>query len=635
MVSITGRPTAPYTKTPGTEPIPGYVLIEPLGRGGFGEVWKCQTPDGLHKTVKFVTGSRGENADKALLQQEYEALQQVKAIQHPYLLGLERVELVGHELVMVMTLADRHLGDRFEECRQAGLPGIPRRELLGYLKEAAEALDAIGTQHGLQHLAVKPTNLFLTAGHVQVGDYGLVSKLDGGASNEKNRGLSPKYSAPEVLHGRANPRSDQYSLALVYQELLTGTFPFTASTPQQVILQHTSAAPDLNGLSTRDAAAVAAALAKKPEGRFVSCVGFITALTSFGPRRLSLVTPQSKNSQTSGDTSRIISSPAPRQQEPQAANSPKRDPNGEDETAQHNSLSEISSPTVSRNPTPQNYPQPTRACGVRVPKVLSVLPVSWLRGREAPEPELQPTAMVRAILAAAKAAAKPGEPEGIMQHSDGTWSCRFLSTIDPRVAKVKLCVLWEQGKFTLDAREESRVIIRQLAPPPSSTRLFQFGKKPAPSGVEVVVELPEPGGAIGEVFAHGEVFGSPPPDFADSADQTILSLLEGVQRELNNFQERRKHPRIPASFPVVVYPIHHDGRVEAPLNGRCQDVSAGGLALRLNAAPTTRYACVAFEGVRGTTGLALLFQIIRTTRETDGVLVTGRYRLEFWRDEQE
>src|SRR5581483_11895625 len=47
----------PYTKTPGTEPLPGYTLLEPLGRGGFGEVWKCEAPGGLLKAVKFVGGA--------------------------------------------------------------------------------------------------------------------------------------------------------------------------------------------------------------------------------------------------------------------------------------------------------------------------------------------------------------------------------------------------------------------------------------------------------------------------------------------------------------------------------------------------------------------------------------------------
>src|SRR3954454_13356829 len=137
------------TREPGAEPIPGYRLLQPLGKGGFGEVWKCEAPGGLLKAVKFVTGEESLGNDGgAQLRQEFAAFQQVKSIRHPFLLSLERVELVGNELVMVMELADRQLGDRFNECRRQGLAGIPREELLGYLREAAEALDVIGTRHG-------------------------------------------------------------------------------------------------------------------------------------------------------------------------------------------------------------------------------------------------------------------------------------------------------------------------------------------------------------------------------------------------------------------------------------------------------------------------------------------------------
>jgi hypothetical protein len=237
--------------------------------------------------------------------------------------------------------------------------------------------------------------------------------------------------------------------------------------------------------------------------------------------------------------------------------------------------------------------------------------------------------MVRAVLAAATATGPvPSNPVGVVENPDGTWTCRFLTTIDPRVAKVKLDLLWEQGGVAMDSRAENRVVFRQTVPTLIPTSLEGTFEKNTLSGFEVVVHLPEPGTPVGEVLAHGRLIGFPPPEFTQRAGKSIVALLEGTRRELNNFQERRKHPRIPADFPIVLYPIRSDGRVETPINGCCLNVSAGGLALRMTAQPQFRYVYVVFQGVLGVTGLALLLQIIRINRENDGTVVTGRYRLD-------
>src|SRR6516164_7869683 len=120
------------------EPIPGYRLIERLGGGGFGEVWKAEAPGGLHKAIKFVYGDlQAADEDGARAEQELKALSRVKTVHHPYILSLERYDIIEGQLMIVMELADRTLWDRYRECRDSDMPGLPREELLRYMAETA------------------------------------------------------------------------------------------------------------------------------------------------------------------------------------------------------------------------------------------------------------------------------------------------------------------------------------------------------------------------------------------------------------------------------------------------------------------------------------------------------------------
>jgi serine/threonine protein kinase len=269
----------PTPKQLAAEPIPGYRLLTPLGKGGFGEVWKCEAPGGLFKAIKFVYGNLSD-LDGSAADEERQALERVKAIRHPFLLSLDRVEVLDGELVIVMELADKNLHDLLCEYQDAGLPGIPREELLGYLREAAEVLDLMHTQYHLQHLDVKPQNLFLVSRHVKVADFGLVHSLAGGGKTASipPGAVTPLYAAPETFAGQISPHSDQYSLAIVYQELLTGALPFPGKNTRQLLLQHTQCEPDLAALPTADRPLVARALAKDPRQRFGSCADLIRAL---------------------------------------------------------------------------------------------------------------------------------------------------------------------------------------------------------------------------------------------------------------------------------------------------------------------------------------------------------------------
>ncbi len=271
------------TTQPRIEPLPGYVAIERIGAGGYGEVWKATAPGGVEKAVKTLHGYHNEE----LAARELKALERIKDVRHPFLLSLDRFEIHAGRLVVVMELADMSLDQCFQQHQAEGRDGIPRDELISYLSDAAEALDYMQQHHDLQHLDIKPENLLLLGRHIKVADFGLVKEVAGRTLNSMVGGMTPTYAAPEIFDNRPCPRTDQYSLAIVYQEMLTGVLPFPGRTAAQLVAQHTQGKPRVAALPKLDQPIVLQALAKDPSVRYPSCSAFIDALAGErqGPKR--------------------------------------------------------------------------------------------------------------------------------------------------------------------------------------------------------------------------------------------------------------------------------------------------------------------------------------------------------------
>lgn len=307
----------PIEKTPNAEPIKGYRLIEPLGSGGFGEVWKCEAPGGICKAIKFVQGSSDEVDDRCKkADEELRAVQHIKSIRHPFLLSIDRVEVVDGELLIVTELADQNLHELLQKYRSLGKPGVPRDELLTYLREAAEVLDLMNLKFDLQHLDIKPRNLFLVSNHVKVADFGLVNSLAGAGGKSHVGAITPLYASPELFQSKLSRHCDQYSLAIVYQELLTGSLPFAGRNSRQLLMQHTQAEPNLSSLSATDRPIIGRALAKNPDHRYASCMALVRALAgevtptpSSDPDIAPVVRPM--ETQVATDTERVRQAKAP------------------------------------------------------------------------------------------------------------------------------------------------------------------------------------------------------------------------------------------------------------------------------------------------------------------------------------
>lgn len=258
----------------------GYKLIRKIGSGGYGDVWEAEAPGGLRKALKIVFGYHDEKRAQA----ELKSLDRIKEARHPFLLSLERFEIFNSQLVIVCELAEKSMSDLANEYYERGDQGIPRDELIGYMRDAAGALDYLNSAFGLQHLDIKPENLLMVSGHAKVADFGLVKDLRD-ASQSLMSGMTPAYAAPELFDGRPGVYSDQYSLATVYQEMLTMVRPFSGSTPAQLAAQHMHGKPDLRPLPISDQPVVAKALSKVPEDRYQTCSQFVEQLSNRKTRK--------------------------------------------------------------------------------------------------------------------------------------------------------------------------------------------------------------------------------------------------------------------------------------------------------------------------------------------------------------
>src|SRR5262245_3883250 len=130
----------PDQRPPGDQVLPmsaEYRLLEQIGKGSYGEVWRAEAPGGFDVALKIMYRPAGHEDVK----RELQALVAIKRLRHPFLLATTAYWQMPDRLIIAMELADDNLYNRLWQCKDAGLPGIPVEELLGYFHDASIALD--------------------------------------------------------------------------------------------------------------------------------------------------------------------------------------------------------------------------------------------------------------------------------------------------------------------------------------------------------------------------------------------------------------------------------------------------------------------------------------------------------------
>jgi protein kinase-like protein/WD40 domain-containing protein len=265
--------------------VAGYRLEAQVGAGGMAVVYRARDQR-LGRLVALKVLAPGLAADEEFRRRFIAESRAAAAVDDPHIIPVyEAGEADG-----VLFIAMRFVPGRDLRAVLAGEGPMDPERVGGFVSPVASALDA-AHRAGLVHRDVKPANILVDERpgrppHVYLSDFG-VSKGALSSAGMTASGVflgTPDYAAPEQIQGLAvDGRADQYALACVAYQLLTGVTPFQRDQGMAVLFAHMSEPPpplaaQRPGLPGAADEVLARALAKVPEKRYGSCREFADAL---------------------------------------------------------------------------------------------------------------------------------------------------------------------------------------------------------------------------------------------------------------------------------------------------------------------------------------------------------------------
>ncbi len=268
------------------ERIGRYEIVSELGRGAMGVVYRARDPrigrELAIKTIRLVDHADTAEIDD-LRRRLFQEARSAGRLSHPGIVTIFDVdEQDGMAYISMELVEGRKLADAHTEALEAGR----KLEFIAdLLSNVGSALD-YAHERGIVHRDIKPENIMVTVRGAKIMDFGVARLASSQLTRTGTVIGTPNYMSPEQVRGDAvDGRSDQFSLAVIVYELLTGKKPFEAGNLTATLYRLVSEDPvpprrfDA-GISPELERVVLRALSKSPADRFDSCSAFAGAFAT-------------------------------------------------------------------------------------------------------------------------------------------------------------------------------------------------------------------------------------------------------------------------------------------------------------------------------------------------------------------
>jgi uncharacterized RDD family membrane protein YckC len=232
-----GQPRPGFSLESGQN-VGGYTLIQPLGSGGFAEVWEVtRIADGRKLAFKMLQVAHNVSADAVARFQREGRL--AASLSHPRAVGIVSAEIINGSPTILMDVMP---GGTLQDLLQAQGP-LAWRKAVDAILDVIEGLEA-AHMLGIIHRDIKPSNCFVDGeGRVKIGDFGLSKTLEMSIDLTMAGAIigTPAFASPEQIRGlEVGFQTDQYSAGATLYALLTGKPPYEGVSAGDLLAKITS-----------------------------------------------------------------------------------------------------------------------------------------------------------------------------------------------------------------------------------------------------------------------------------------------------------------------------------------------------------------------------------------------------------